>query len=109
MAPLSFTLENGRTLQVIPDSRVHMDGHPIITCDYNIYVDGDQRQDKDDLIETPKSGPDYLGYITVDVPGRVFTYTSGSGAVLNVNEVEEVVEHINEMRDNPNLWGMDEG
>ncbi|SDE32851.1 hypothetical protein SAMN05216464_105240 [Mucilaginibacter pineti] len=39
MKPLFFTLVNHLHLKVIPDTQVHLDGRPVISYNYNVYID----------------------------------------------------------------------
>jgi hypothetical protein len=39
---INFTLKNLRKLTVIPDITTHMDGHPVLSLNYNVYKDGDK-------------------------------------------------------------------
>jgi hypothetical protein len=101
MAPINFTLKNRRQLTAIPNTRTHMDGHPVLSLDYKIYRDGDLPQNKDDN--------DYLGLVTFEVPGRIFNYTPNGDRSLSPEEVEEVIEYLSDIRDNPQNWQLPEG
>jgi len=50
-----------------------------------------------------KNDPDYLGYITFEQPGKLFSYTADGICEISSDEVEEVIEIINHYRDTPRL------
>jgi len=106
MTPLFFTLENHRALKIIPDTRVHLDGHPILSYNYSIFLAGKKEPLKniDKPSEVNINDPDYLGYVTFEQPGKLFTYTAVEGQALKAGEVEEVIEYLSHIRDNPALW-----
>jgi hypothetical protein len=107
MTPLYFTLENSRSLKIIPETRVILDGHPIISYNYSIFLNDGKITPAN---ATAKPGdidandPNYLGYITFEKPGQLFNYTAVQGYALNATEVEEVIEYLSHVRDNPQLW-----
>jgi hypothetical protein len=109
MRPLFFTLSNKLRLMAIPDTHAHMDGHPVISYTYSLYIDrdhgsNDQAERKETSLHLDKnSDPDYLGYITFEQPAHVFSYTPGQQE-LTIQEVEEVIERLTIIRDNPSLW-----
>lgn len=110
--PIYFTVE-GKAVKVIPNTEAHLDGHQAITYTYNIYNDGDphddlteQRQESELLLEK-KLDPNYLGFITFEDPGRLFTYTADGHDELTSAEVEEIIENITHYRDNPGMWAVD--
>jgi hypothetical protein len=47
--------------------------------------------------------PDYYGKIIFEKPGQFFTYEEGNRS-LSRSEVEELIEYISHVRDNPGLW-----
>jgi hypothetical protein len=100
MASINFTLKNHRQLTVIPDMRMHLDGHPVLSLDYKVYRDDDKSKSKSD--------DDYLGLVTFEVPGRVFNYTPNGDRRLSQEEVEEVIEYLSYIRDNPQNWRLPE-
>ena len=108
MTILFHTLENRRPLKIVSETKVHMDGHPILCYNYNIYMDGEKQEvgaEKDGSNKDDKfADPDFLGTITFEKPGQIFTYTAGGGRTLDATEVEEVIEYISHIRDNPALW-----
>ncbi|GGB09554.1 MULTISPECIES: hypothetical protein [Mucilaginibacter] len=109
MKPFFITIAKNLTLLIIPDSDAHADGHPVLTYTYSIY-----RRDKstlgklnqpDKLLQVnKKNNPDYLGYITFEQPGKVFSYVADGENELSPDEVLEVIEEINHFRDTPQLW-----
>ncbi|MBB6107700.1 hypothetical protein SAMN05421821_101384 [Mucilaginibacter lappiensis] len=48
--------------------------------------------------------PNYLGFITFELPGTLFTYTADGKQELNSDEVTELIEQLSDIRDNPSLW-----
>ncbi|HEY9194940.1 MAG TPA: hypothetical protein VIM77_01700 [Mucilaginibacter sp.] len=112
MKPLFFTLTTKRHIMIIPDTHAHVDGHPVISYTYSLFVDryaGNPRQaaPKESSLHLDKiKDPDYLGFIAFEKPGNVFSYTPGDYDALSVPEVEEVIEHIGFIRSNPQLWSL---
>ncbi|MES2378885.1 MAG: hypothetical protein V4553_19995 [Bacteroidota bacterium] len=94
-------------LMVVPETRVYMDGHPILTHSYSLYKDG--ADDNPEEVLSPddqkkQSNPNYLGYITFEIPGKVFNYIADGQYSLSREEVEQAVEQISHYRDNPEMW-----
>ncbi|MDB5144633.1 MAG: hypothetical protein JWQ66_3346 [Mucilaginibacter sp.] len=108
MKPLFFTLTSNLHLKVIPDTQVHLNGHLVISYNYNVFIDGakdDPSLALHEKLHADKTlDPDYLGTVTFEKPGHLFTYTSGGRQELTPEEVEELIEHISHIRDNPDLW-----
>lgn len=108
MKPIFFTIDNSLPLKIIPDTQAHLDGHTVITYNYNIYLDSAKNDPVKGLTQPKASDkmtdPDYYGYITFEDPGHLFSYTPGDQLALTRQEVEEVIEHLNHYRDNPKLW-----
>lgn len=109
MKPLFFTLKSHLHLMAIPDTEAHLNGHPVISYTYSLFIDranGDPNQsfNKESSLHLDKiNDPDYLGFIAFEEPANVFSYTAGERS-LSVAEVEEVIEQLTHIRDNPNLW-----
>ena len=110
MNPLFFQLEQGYPLMVIPDTAAHLDGHTIITHTYSIFLNigaGNPliSRSKESTLHLERiNDPEYFGYITFELPGKLFTYTADGQRELNNDEVQEVIEHLSNIRDNPALW-----
>jgi len=110
MKPLYFTLEGGLRTMVIPDTEAHLDGHTILTHTYSIFKDigaGNPliaRSKESTLHLEAIRDPDYLGFITFEKPGSLFTYTADGQQELTSEEATELVEHLSDVRDNPALW-----
>jgi hypothetical protein len=111
MTPLFMTLEKGLKLMAIPDTTVHLDGHSILTYTYSIFKD---TGNGNPLLERSKEStlhleciqdPNYYGYITFEKPDKLFNYTPDGKKRLNGAEVEEVIEQLTSIRDNPAHWG----
>jgi hypothetical protein len=109
MKPLFFTLKSHRHLMAIPDTEAHLNGHPVISYTYSLFIDrakGDVKQSfsKEDILHMDKiTDPDYLGFVAFEQPANVFSYTAGEHT-LSVTEVEEVIEYLTFIRGNPDLW-----
>lgn len=109
MRPIFFTLESNLHLMAIPDTDAHFNGHPVISYTYSLFIDRaksapSQALAKEDTLHLEKiNDPNYLGFIAFETPANVFSYTSGQ-LVLTSNEVEEVIEHLTLIRENPVLW-----
>lgn len=110
MKPIFITVAPKQQLMVIPDSDAHADGHPVLTYTYSVYRDqqnGDPTQlvaKETNLHLAKNEDPDYMGFITFEQPGRLFTYTADGSIELTSDEVEEIIEQITEYRDKPKLW-----
>jgi hypothetical protein len=110
MHPIYFTIGLELPLMIIPDTQAHLDGHTIITHTYHIYKQSEESPNRpllrsmDSLGLNKNDNPDYMGYITFDVPGKVYSYTADGPAELESSEVRELIEHLNHFRDNPGLW-----
>jgi len=110
MAPLHFTLSNKLKLLIIPDTQGHLDGHTIITHTYSIFLDVDAgnpllaRSKESTLHLEIINDPNYYGFITFEIPGRLFIYTSDGQKELSTDEASELIEHLGNVRDNPALW-----
>lgn len=112
MTPIFFTVGDNKPVKVIPNTQAQVDGHPVLTYTYNIYRDGDfdeeqEHRQEDELLLETKTDPSYLGFITFEDPGKLFTYTSDGHDELTSAEVEEVIENISHYRDHPGLWSLD--
>lgn len=112
MTPIFFTVGDGKPVKIIPNTQAQVDGHPVLTYTYNIYYDAghdddllSDRQESELLLEK-KLDPNYLGYITFEDPGKIFTYTADGQEDLTSTEVEEIIENISHYRDNPGLWNI---
>ncbi|RYU90051.1 hypothetical protein EWM62_10950 [Mucilaginibacter terrigena] len=112
MIPIFFTVGNERPVKVIPNTQAQVDGHQVLTYTYNIYNDGgfdideENRQESELLLEK-KVDPNYLGYITFEDPGKMFTYTADGRDELTTHEVEEIIENISHYRDHPGMWNIE--
>ena len=110
MKPIHITIAKKRPLIIMPDSQAHADGHAVLTYTYSVYRDqknGDTNQffEKEANLHLEKNNdPDYMGYITFEQPGRLFTYTADGATELSSDEVEEIIEQISEYRDTPTMW-----
>jgi hypothetical protein len=111
MQPIYFEIDNHMPLMIVPDADAHMDGHPVLTYSYAIYKDLDQGgnhfTNTDRLLTPDKTKhPDYLGTLTFEQPGRIFSYEADGREALPEGAIEQVIEQITHYRENPNLWAL---
>ncbi|MDB5158122.1 MAG: hypothetical protein JWR50_2829 [Mucilaginibacter sp.] len=104
MEAFYFNIGARLSLKVVPETRVYMDGHPILTNLYSIYKDGDSTESSPQDDQQKQGDPNYMGYITFEMPGRVFNYIADGQQDLSREEMEEAVEQISNYRNNPALW-----
>jgi hypothetical protein len=107
--PIFFTVDHNLPIMVIPNVKIHMDGHAILTHTYNIFFDSTKNDparviNNDIIIKDKLDNPDYCGFITFEDPERLFTYTPEGRRELTRDELEEIIEQIKHFRDNPILW-----
>ncbi|MES2265558.1 MAG: hypothetical protein V4520_02280 [Bacteroidota bacterium] len=112
MTPIFFTVGSKRAVKVIPNTQAQVDGHPVLTYTYNIYSDSEtddalEKLQRDELLLETKTDPTYLGYITFEDPGKLFTYTADGHDELSSQEVEEIIENISHYRDHPGFWSVE--
>jgi hypothetical protein len=109
MNPIFFTIDDNLPIMVIPNVKIHLDGHAVLTHTYSIFYN----RDKDDparvinqgnIIQDKLDDPDYYGCITFEDPDRLFSFTPEGQKTLTRTELEEIIENIKHYRDNPNLW-----
>lgn len=111
MTPLFLTLHDGLELMVIPDTTAHLDGHTILTYTYSIFQDigaGNPllSRSKESTLHLERiDDPDYYGYLTFEKPGKLFSYLAEGQRELDSNQVQELIEHLSAIRDNPASWG----
>ena len=95
---------------IIPDTQAHLDGHTIITHTYSVFKDmgtGNPlfaRSKENTLHLEEIKDPNYFGYITFEMPDKLFSYTADGSLELNTDEVEQVIEFLSDVRSNPELW-----
>lgn len=110
MRPLYLSLSSGTALKVIPDTNVYQDGHPIISYTYSIFHNRAKKgiPVEEGIVSDTSTDyvnhPDYAGFITFEEPGKLFTYSSHGKEPLTIDEAEEAIEQITNIRDNPKLW-----
>jgi hypothetical protein len=113
MTPIFFTIGNKKPIKIIPNTQAQVNGHPVLTYTYNIYknVNLDNKATSDrqesELLLQEKRDPNYLGYITFEAPGKVFTYTADGHDGLSSGEIEEIIENISHYRDHPGMWQLE--
>lgn len=107
MQPIFFTVGTDLPVMIIPDSQAHINGHPVLTYTYSIYRNNKKHNERSierNLHLTKNTDPDYMGYITFEQPGKLFTYTADGRQELNSDEVQEIIEMISHHRDTPGMW-----
>lgn len=109
MAALFFTISPNLAIIVIPNTRVHQNGHQVITYTYSVFnnkqaVEPAESISTFDLEKDKMKNPDYMGFITFEDPGKLFNYTDDGSQKLSLGQVEEIIEHISHYRDNPGMW-----
>jgi len=113
MKPIFTTVGDNHHLLIIPDSEASANGHAVLTYTYSIYTDhyngsGEFIEKKERKLHLEiKNDPDYLGYITFEQPGKLFSYTADGPDEIPGDEVQEIIEIINHYRDTPRLWMID--
>jgi hypothetical protein len=113
MKPIFTTVGNEHHLVIIPDSEASANGHAVLTYTYSLYTDkfggsGEYIEKKERKLHLEvKNDPDYLGYITFEQPGKLFSYTADGPNEISADEVQELIEIINHYRDTPRLWMID--
>ncbi len=112
MIPLYFKLGDGLSFMIIPDTAAHLDGHVIITHTYSVFKDTGlgnplaARSKESTLHLEAITDPNYYGYITFEMPNRLFTYTADGQLELSSDEVEQIIEMLSHVRTNPALWNI---
>jgi hypothetical protein len=109
MAPLFCTI-GSLALAIIPDTQAHLNGHVIITHTYSIFLKS--KNNNAQLMRSRESvlhleinpDPDYFGYITFEMPDKLFSYTADGARELVSDEVEQLIEFLSDYRNNPGLW-----
>jgi hypothetical protein len=110
MSAIFFSIDSDMPVMVIPDTNAHADGHAVITYTYSVYKDTSEgnptleRSKEGELHLQKHTDPNYMGYITFEDPGRLFTYTADGKENLSPDQVEEIIEQISHYRDNPSMW-----
>lgn len=108
MKPIFIKIDH-LPLKIVPDVKMMMDGHPVLTYKYYLFKDVEAHEDVSEVIrlmnhQMTVDNANYYGYITFDKPGQMFTYTSNHQHELQTEEVEQVIEQITYYRNHPDLW-----
>ena len=112
MKPIFLTVDNGLNLMIIPDTQAHLNGNAVITYTYSIFLNNGLKEprlshSKENTLHLDKIiDPDYYGYLTFEKPGKLFSYTADGQRHLDAEEVNELIEKLSHMRDNPSLWDL---
>ncbi|MHB8208726.1 hypothetical protein [Mucilaginibacter sp.] len=112
MKPIFLTIGNGLNLMIIPDIKAHLNGHVILTYTYSIFLNDGLKEpqlnpSEGSTLHLDKiNDPDYYGYLTFESPGNLFSYTADGQQHLEIEEVNELIEKLSHMRDNPQLWNL---
>jgi hypothetical protein len=111
MQALHITIDSYINLVIIPDSEAHVNGHPILTYTYSIYRNDETLPRKFNIREKnskkhleKQEDESYLGFITFELPGKIFTYTPNGLHRLSTEQIEQLVEEISHLRDSPSKW-----
>ncbi|MBE9663163.1 hypothetical protein [Mucilaginibacter myungsuensis] len=110
MTTLFFQLQRQLSLMIVPDTLAHLNGHTIITHTYSIYKDtgmGDPllSRSKESTLHLEKiDDPNYFGFITFEMPDKLFSYTADGALELEAGEAQEIIEFLSDVRTNPSLW-----
>lgn len=110
MSAIFFSVDVNLPVMVIPDTQAQADGHAVITYTYSVYKDTSEgnpalEQTKESELHLQKhTDPNYMGFITFEDPGKLFTYTPDGKQDLTSDQVEEIIEQISHYRDNPSMW-----
>jgi hypothetical protein len=89
-----------------------MDGHPVLTYSYAIYKDPQAGQEHhftntDNLLgPDKKNDPNYLGTLTFEQPGRMFSYEADGQEQLPGGTIQEVIEQITHYREHLGTWAL---
>jgi len=109
MIPLYCQMGN-LSLIILPDTLAHLNGHAVITHTYSIFRDrGDNGPEKERNRESMLhlgeiKDPDYYGFITFELPDKLFVYTADGSQELSTEQVERLIEFLSDFRSNPGLW-----
>lgn len=110
MKPIYITINETLHLKIIPDSQFHLDGHPVLTHNYNVYLN-DKADDVSKILGSPDTdkltNPDYYGAIAFEKPGHIYSYTPAEYHQLTRAELEAIIELLNHHRDNPANWHLE--
>ena len=108
MHPIYYTIGLELPLMIIPNTEASLDGHAIITRTYHIYKhipDPGFVQAHENILGVNKNDdPHYMGYLSFDVPGKLYTYIADGNIDLDGEQIQEIIEHLNHYRDNPKFW-----
>jgi hypothetical protein len=107
---LLFLKLDNLSLVIIPDTQAHLNGHAVITYTYSLFTDNGENnpalmQSRESKLHLDCSkDPDYYGTITFELPDKLFNYTPGRLKKLDNDQVEQAIEFLSDVRNNPNLW-----
>jgi hypothetical protein len=108
MHPIYYTVGDQLSLMIIPDTQAHLNGHTIITRTYRIFkhiAHAGNVQLPESILKVDNSAdPNYMGCLVFDIPGKLYSYEADGNIDLTPDEVEELIEHLNHYRDNPDIW-----
>ena len=109
MSPIFFTVNHNIPLMIIPDVKVHLDGHAVLTHDYNIFLDENNKSltpenDAKDIIKDKMNNPGYYGFITFERKDNNYRYSADGAVQLSRGVIEEIIEKIKQYRQNQGSW-----
>ncbi|RFZ91283.1 hypothetical protein D0C36_20345 [Mucilaginibacter conchicola] len=95
---------------ILPDTLAHRNGHKVIKRSYNIYThlgvanpELIEQKKKEGLLAAAPDNPDYLGVLKLDLPDKLFSYSSPQNG-LYAEEVNELIELLSGIREDPSKW-----
>jgi hypothetical protein len=112
MEALFQKLASGNAVIIVPQVTIEQDGHPILCHRYDIFKANGQRSAEQiqKKVAASKKGKiddiDYLGELTFEIPGKLFSYTFHEKE-LSTEDAHEIIDVITNIRENPSLWSFD--
>jgi len=108
MSPIYFTVDGNLPLMIIPNVKVHLDGHTVLTYTYDIYFNENGQTPRPSpqntrAIKDKADFPDYCGCITFERDNH-FKYSADGAMQLSRGVIEEIIEKIQRYRQDTALW-----
>jgi len=106
MRQLFFTLGNRKKIMAIPDMATYPDGQTVVNHACGLYLNTGPTSslpsgDRENISQFKKMNHrSYLGTIVIDTSGS-FDYSAGTYSVLNEDEIQEIIEGLADLQDNP--------
>jgi hypothetical protein len=103
-------LGSGSNIVIVPKMKVEQDGHPILVYQYDIYR-ASESSIKDMLPlkavlseDEKKIDPDYVGVLTFEIPGKLFTYDFQENKELDTADEQEIISLVTDIRESSGSW-----